>query len=378
MIRNFFLLSLLLSLSLQVNSQTALSKSFIFEGISRTYRVYIPAVYNGSASVPLVLNLHGYGSNSTEQEIYGDFRPIADTANFIIAHPDGTLDGSNNQNWNCFNLTSINDLGFLSALIDTISATYNIDANAVYSTGMSNGGFMSYDLACGLSSRITAIASVTGDMTYAHKNSCSPSRPVPVMEIHGTSDGNVPYNGNGAFLPIDTLVKFWVKKNNCSSTPAFTGIPDINTSDGCTAEHYLYSGGTFGSSVEHYKILAGGHTWPGANFNIGVTNQDFSASKVIWNFFRKYRLDQLTKVREIEEDMIRFYPNPVVDFANINLNGFKCKKISVYDMLGRERIIPFSPDKNELHLIIASWPKGVYLFVLQNDDRIICKKLIKE
>src|SRR6185369_13210853 len=118
-------------------------------------------------------------------EIYADFRPIADTANFILVHPNGTYDNNNNRYWNCFTPvgTAPNDLNFLNALIDSVSAQYSIDAKRIYSTGISNGGFMSNDLACFLGNRITAIASVAAGMTTLHYASCNPTHPTPVMEI---------------------------------------------------------------------------------------------------------------------------------------------------------------------------------------------------
>jgi polyhydroxybutyrate depolymerase len=269
-------------------AQTSFSGSFQHNGIMRTYSVYVPAIYSPATPVPLLFNLHGYGSNNIEQEFYADFRPVADTAGFIIVHPNGTLDGQNKRFWNTFGSSAVDDIGFLSALIDTISESYNINPNRIYSTGMSNGGFMSYDLACALSNRIAAIASVTGSMTYARFISCNASHPMPVMEIHGTADGTVPYAGNVLFAPIDSLVNYWARFNNCALTPAIAQVPDINTTDGSTAEHYVYDHGDFGSKVELFKIIGGGHTWPGAPLTIGVTNRDFKASTEIWRFLSRY------------------------------------------------------------------------------------------
>ena len=209
----FFAILLIFSLISITRGQTTINGSFVFEGATRTYRLYIPASYNPSAPAPLLFNLHGYGSNNVEQELYGDFRPISDTAGFIITHPNGTVDQSGNRFWNTFGNSSVNDLGFLSALIDTISAGYSIDSGRIYSTGMSNGGFMSYELACFLSHRITAIASVTGSMIWLKLQTCNPQHPTPVMQIHGTADLTVPYAGNFAFVHIDTLVKYWVNFN---------------------------------------------------------------------------------------------------------------------------------------------------------------------
>lgn len=294
-------------------AQTTISGSFLYGGLTRTYRIYIPAIYNPAVPVPLVLNLHGYTSNNIQQEAYGNFKTIADTANFIIVHPNGTMDGNGNLFWNCFGASSVDDVGFLSALIDTVSASYNIDPNRVYSTGMSNGGIMSYHLACSLNDRIAAIASVTGTMSPSMKNSCNPQHPTPVLEIHGTADATVAYNGNTSFVPIDSLVKYWAIFNNCSLSPSVTTLPNINTTDGCTAERHVFSGGDMGSSVELFKIIGGGHSWPGAPINLNVTNMDFSASVEIWRFFRNYKLNVLTgepPAMANNPSSLTIFPNP--------------------------------------------------------------------
>ena len=103
-------------------------RSFMHGGVEREYRIYIPIVYTGNDAVPLLLNLHGYTSNAFEQEIYGDFRPIADTANFILVHPQGTTDAGGTTFWNAFGspTETVDDVSFISALIDTVAVNYNI------------------------------------------------------------------------------------------------------------------------------------------------------------------------------------------------------------------------------------------------------------
>src|SRR5690606_9546843 len=159
-----------------------------------------------------------------------------------------------------------------------------------------------------------AIASVTGTMITPRLSACACTHPMPVMQIHGTSDGTAPYVGGGGFVPVETLVDHWVDHNNCSPTPAVTNVPDIAPNDGCTVEHYVYSGGTSGSTVELFKVLGGGHTWPGASFNTGVTNQDIKASVEIWRFFSRYRLSDLaTGIEDSETIAFSMGPNPTND-----------------------------------------------------------------
>ena len=358
-----------------VLAQTTIVNSFNYGGINRSYRLYIPAAYNGSVPVPLILNLHGFGSNALEQQLYSFFMPIADTANFLMVYPEGTTDAFGNQNWNSLGLSNVDDVGFLSALIDTLSVNYSLDLNCVYSTGMSNGGFMSYKLACNLGNKIAAIASVTGTMIWNEFNNCSPSHPTPVMQIHGTADNVVPYNGSFILVPVDTLVKSWAQKNNCDPIPVITMVPDIDPNDGCTAENYLFTNGDQGSTVELYKVISGAHTWPGAPVDIDVTNHDFSASVEIWRFFRSYKLNILTGIDfkpHIENTFI-VYPNPAENIFNINFNNKANRIIKVYNNLGIN-IIELEHNDNNLNLKIEK--AGIYILKIQEGSSYFSKKLI--
>jgi len=359
-------------------AQTTKEGSFMHNGLLRTYRLYIPAKYNPAVKVPLIINLHGHGSNNIEQEAYGDFRPIADTAGFIIVHPNGTLDFINKMSWNTFGFSTVDDVGFISALIDTISAKYTIDKKKVYGTGMSNGGFMSYKLACQLSSRIAAVASVTGSMTIDNLLNCAAIRPVPVMEIHGTADETVPFIGNGFFSDIPTIVDYWVKNNHCASVPVLTQVPDVNKTDGCTAERYVYKNGDLGSTVELYKIMGGGHTWPGALYTIGVTNMDFSASTEIWRFFRKYDLNGLlttgTKDDIASSSTFNVYPNPSRAQFNIDFPDTSPKSIIVANYLG-QTIQYFNSDGKTATFTIQE--KGIYWVTVKQGNVTRTQKVIK-
>ena len=336
--RYILLIAALVVAPLATIAQPLVTGSITYGGVLRNYRLYVPATYNANSPVPLVFNLHGYTSNNQQQEFYGDFRAIADTANFIIAHPNGTLDGGGNRFWNTFGSGSpVDDLGFITALLDHISTQYSIDTDRVYSTGMSNGGFMSHDLACFRSERFAAIASVTGTMISPRLSTCASTHPMPVMQIHGTADATVPYVGGSGFVPVETLVDHWVQFNNCSPAPAFTAMPNIAPGDGCTVEHYVYSGGTSGSSVELYKVLGGGHTWPGAAFNTGVTNQDIKASIEIWRFFSQYRLSDLaTGVEDQEAIAFSMGPNPTTDAFHLRFDGAADRLITVVNAMGQQ------------------------------------------
>lgn len=371
-----YILSVLISIfSLGLHAQNTISATIQHGGLTREYRLYVPASYNPSKAAPLVLNLHGYTSNNIQQEFYGDFRPIADTAGFLIVHPNGTLDNSGNRYWNVgFFPSPVDDVDFLLNLIDSISASYNINQNRVYSTGMSNGGFMSYKLACE-TNRFAAIAPVAGSMTLASFAQCAPTKPTPVMEIHGTADGTVPYLGNTNFLSVDSLIKYWVAFNHCDLNPTMSNVPNTNLTDGATAEHYVYANGDNGVTLEHYKIINGGHTWAGASFAVGTTCMDFSASKEIWRFFNQY---SLTTQIENETDLISFslFPNPANENISIDFGKNIFAKIELRDM--QAKILKESHLEGEIHTIsVADLPQGMYCIKVQVGDKEEYKIFVK-
>ena len=358
-------------------SQQTLSSSIKHDGLDRTYITYIPASYSGNEPVPLLFNFHGYTSNASEQMFYGDFRGIADTAGFLIIHPQGTLDDNNQPFWNAhWGAASVDDIGFVAALIDTILSEYNIDTNRIYSAGMSNGGFMGYSLACDLSDKFAAIASVTGTMTYSHLTQCNPTNPVPVMQIHGTADLVVPYAGNLAsgMTPIDDVITYWVKHNNTDTIPIFNEVPNSSITDLCTAEKYEYSNGDQDSDVILYKIINGGHTWPGSAFSKGVTNQDIDASVEIWKFFSTHTRNKMisSSGTSVLDNLVKTYPNPSSGFVKID-NG---QLINITDLSGKK--IRFSYiNSNTINL--NYWNKGVYFLEIINQNNIseIHKLIIK-
>lgn len=344
-------------------------------GLTREYNVYVPASYNPANPAPLVINLHGYSSNNWQQELYSNFNPIADTAGFILVYPQGTSDGTGNLFWNVgFFPSNIDDTGFLLALIDTLAAQYNLDQNRIYSTGMSNGGFMSYKLACE-TDRIAAIASVTGSMTTQTFGACTPS-PIPVMQIHGTLDPTVPFDGSTIFVPAPDVVSYWVGVNQCNPTPVMTNVPNTNLLDGATAEHYVYSGGLSGTSVEFYKIINGAHTWPGAPIVIGTTCMDFSASKEIWRFFSQY--SSTTSVEPVLSALpFSFYPNPAGNSLSVNNKNTEVLTASVLDYTGQE-VARFLILQGENKLDIRNLPCGVYIIKLRDKNQEYIHRWVKQ
>lgn len=323
-----YLFLLLVSFNAYTYAQQTINGTITHNGMLRSYILYVPAIYSASTAVPLLFNFHGYTSNASQQLIYGDFRPIADTANMIIVHPQGTLDVNGNTHFNVgWGGSAADDVGFTEALIDSISSSYSIDQSRIYSVGMSNGGFMSLYLACTLSARIAAIGSITGSMTPAMINACNPTHSMPVIQIHGTNDATVPYVGIAGFAAsVENVLDYWVSLNNCNPSPIIENVPNINVNDGSTVEKYSYENGDNCSEVVHYKVIDGGHTWPGSSIVLAGTNLDFKATKEIWNFLRNYTLNGLIGCNgasipeEVHTPTLMVSPNPCSQVLSFSSN----------------------------------------------------------
>lgn len=369
--KNLILLALSFLTIAQLSAQQNLSGTITHDGLQREYLLYIPDSFE--AGKPLVFNLHGYTSTALAQLFYGDFRSIADTAGFMIVCPQGTEDNLGITHWNVgWGTSTVDDVSFVSALIDSIYAEYGIDLDRVFSTGMSNGGFMSYVLACQLSERIAAIASVTGTMNLGSFGTCDSQHPMPVMEIHGTADGTVPYAGDFWIESSEDVGAYWAGFNGITDLPLLSSVPDIDPNDGCTAEHWLYGNGENGAEVELYKILGGEHTWPGSAFINGVTNNDFDASTEIWRFFSKYDLNGLIEPNGVDdylnvEEQLNLSPNPSDSYLIIQWGG-EATDFQITDLSGR-LIENAKLAKGVQQIEIGSYTSGEYVFTVQGQAR---------
>lgn len=261
------------------------TQTILHDGITREYIRYVPDSYDGSSAVPLMLNFHGFGGNASEYMTWADMRPLAELENFILVYPQGTLlEGF--SHWNAGldtpeNKSDADDFGFVGALIDEIASSYNIDQSRIYACGYSNGAFFSYSLACYYSDRIAAIGSVAGTMMEETFNNCTPLHPTAMINIHGTSDGVVPYGGGEGLKPIDAVMAYWINFNNTDTLFVMNSVND----NGTTIEHYVYSRGDNNVSVEQYKIIGGDHVWFDINY------QGSNTSRLIWDFLSRYDIN---------------------------------------------------------------------------------------
>lgn len=340
--------------------------NFVFEGQNRTYITYVPAGYSPAQPVPLVFVLHGFTQTAQAIMGYSGFNAVADTAGFIVVYANGINNGWNTNSGFPGGSTA-NDVGFISALIDTMAAQYSIDPLRVYTCGFSAGGFMSHRLACELHQRIAAAGSVAGTMSSGAFNLCNPGRPVSFMQIHGTADAIVSYNGGLGNQSVDAVMGLWAQRDSCAQPAGVTLLPDL-VSEGSTVERYVWSACAADTRVELLKVLNGGHTWPGAVVasGLGNTNRDISASVELWRFFSGFTLPVAVSAAApgLDNPALLVYPNPASNDIRISTQGpdRQVQSARLYDFGGRlVQTFEFNIPASSCHLLLPAGLAGLYV-----------------
>jgi len=263
--------------------------NILINSTSRTFKIYVPSKYSSLKDMPLLFCFHGYTSNAKNIMDYSNFNKIADREGFIVVYPQG-LEFNGSTHWNVGGWTlgsSADDIKFVELMIELISDIFLVNKKRIYSTGMSNGGFMSFLLACQLSNKIASIASVSGSMTPQIYNECDPKRSISILQLHGDSDPVVPYLGYPSlFKSVSDVISFWTNNNSCETRAFISEIEDINLTDNSTVKEYYYKSCNEDTSVKHYKVIGGGHDW----FGVGG-NKDINSSELIWDFLSQYNLN---------------------------------------------------------------------------------------
>lgn len=289
-------------------------RSFMHDGIKRTYSIYIPKGIQTSRPVPLLIALHGGGGSAEKWQSYtgGGFEHLADRDRFILVYPNG-LEGHWNDGRGVDKFYShhgnIDDSDFLVQLIDTLSNTFPIDACRVFVTGASNGGMMAHRLAAEHSDKVAAIAAVISSIPKRLEGKLHPSHPVSVLMMNGTDDPLVPWEGgeirfgrqrNGFVTSTEQTVQFWARHNRCTDPATTDELPDVDPDDETRVNRTRYSKCQSGTEVVLYKIAGGGHTWPGSkdirgfigkiiiDSVVGRKSRDIDACEVIWQFFKNH------------------------------------------------------------------------------------------
>jgi polyhydroxybutyrate depolymerase len=254
-------------------------------GLSRTFIVHLAPSY-GNQPQALVINYHGYQNTALRTAQRTNMGVEADRAGFMLVFPQGV---DNPPSWNAgvgaFGPTGdADDVQFTRDLISYFEHNYCVDAHRIYVTGYSLGGGMAYRIACALSNQIAAFATVAGAF-YRIPGGCNPSRPLPVLEIHGQADQFAPYDGNTymGMAAVQTYLNFWLAHDKCNlSSKVIFQKADVT---GLEWSHCAN-----GTVIEHYRISDGGHVWPSSNptLGIGYNSHAIDASVVIWNFLSQF------------------------------------------------------------------------------------------
>jgi polyhydroxybutyrate depolymerase len=267
---------------------TSVDQTISSGNIQRQYRLHVPVGYDPQHPTPLVLNIHGHGGTASWQERNTNYSALADQQHFLVVYPQGTLGSDSKTGWATGGKVTprVNDVLFFSDLLTALQQQLCVDAHRIYATGMSNGGGMTNLLACQMAGRIAAVAPVAAAI-YRIVGGCHPTRPIPYLEFHGTSDPLVYYNGGPApgFLPVMQTMQEWAERDGCTSGPAtFFQKADVTG--------FQWTGCRGGAIVEHYRIQGGGHAWPDATMPSpnGVVTHTISATTAGWQFFQQYRL----------------------------------------------------------------------------------------
>ncbi|THU39850.1 phospholipase [Niastella caeni] len=276
------------------------SEQIVIDGIARTYIVKLPKnYYDSTKDRPLVIGLHGTGGSASQFETDYGFNDKADATGFVALYPDGVLKDDGRgffeiRTWNAGSCcdyamyNNINDVKFISTVIDAVCSRFAIDKKRVYVAGMSNGGMMTYRLASELPHKIAAIASVSGPMVAVKDLSLQGS--VPIIHFHSIIDTKVPYNGGVgiggvSFPPAIDGINYWVNRNGCDPVAMVHHYTNY--------EHSTWHNDFNNKVMELYLTYDGGHAWPGgkkARAGADDPSTAVNATNLIWEFLNKFSL----------------------------------------------------------------------------------------
>ena len=309
------------------------SQSFFdWDNQQREYFLYIPESLQANA--PLVFVLHGY--YDTGNGWVDKFQYFADQYGFVVCAPTGLLDNNSNTHWNAnfsTSITTVDDLGFLSNLAIYLQGEYDLHPNKTFSCGFSNGGFMSWSLACNAPGIFRAVASVAGSMSANDWQDCNPDVMVPVMQISGTNDDIIPIDGSTGGWPLGggtpdiySIMNFWSNMSGC------IGGETINWQFDNYYDYELtsYYGECFNNTLESrlYIFNEMGHVWPSNTFDNNESVPDLAA-ELIWSFFMQVAAQPIVG---FEEDFsFTKYKLKEIDVLGRDLNSNSVLKIEIYN-----------------------------------------------
>ena len=285
-----FLILLIFSILFTLKIQAQYT-DFEHDGLTRQYIYYEPE--NLNQQMPLVFVMHGYTGDANSIRNYSQMNDFADQYGFAVCYPRGTVDGGGNRFWNvgyAFHPNeTVDDVSYLTQLAQYLQQSNGLNPDYTFATGMSNGGEMCYMLACQAYDTFKAVAPVAGMILQDILDDCDAAPGIPVFEIHGSQDGVTPLAGDpdnndgwGSYPSIADTIDYFVEKNGCT-TLIEGSVPNTDTSDGSFIVSEKYINGVNQNEVWYYKVVGGGHDWPGSSGNM-----DIEAGEQAWLFFQNY------------------------------------------------------------------------------------------
>ena len=373
--RILVLVSVIILFVLEAQAQYTI---FDHDGIDRQYIYYEPTELN--EQLPLVFVMHGFTGDANDIKNYSKMNDFADQYGFAVCYPRGTVDSGGNRFWNvgyAFHQNeTVNDVGFLTELAVYLQDTQALNPDYTFATGMSNGGEMCYMLACQAYDTFKAVAPVAGMILQVILDECDESPAIPIFEIHGSQDNVTPLSGDpdnndgwGAYPSIQSTINYFAEKNEC--TTVVNGlVPNIDTSDNSFIESEKHLNGINENEVWYYKVVGGGHDWPGA-----WGNMDIEAGQEAWLFFQNYIDANLLNNNSLTiEKSIHIFPNPSNQSIQIEtLENLEIIEINLYNTLGVNQKIKLS-DKN---IDLSNLNSGTYILMIKTLEGIITKKIIR-
>ena len=283
-----------------------IEKQLWWQGKKRTYFLHVPPNSSKRTSMPLLVALHGGGGTGSgfPNFLQGRFQALADRDGFVVVFPSAIK-----KNWNDGRTArlkpgqkDIDDVGFIEQIVTTIASDYPIARDKLFITGMSNGGWMSARMLCEIPELFAGAALVASTLSEGYFPKCNPANNTSILVINGTEDPLLPYDGGPTasignqeelrIIGTQGFIDFWAKHNDCNTTPILEELPDKRRFDGTTISKYTYTACQKGTKVILYKIIGGGHTWPGqkpmlgSKMILGRESKEINACDEIWEFFQ--------------------------------------------------------------------------------------------
>jgi polyhydroxybutyrate depolymerase len=274
------------------------------DGYIRNFILHIPEHHEHLNKIPLIIALHGGGGDAEGmiRLTKGRFNELADLYGLLIVYPQGlgkSWHDGRKDTISYAHENNIDDVGFLSKIIQTMIQKYKADPERIFVTGISNGAFMSIRVSRELVDQVKAVAPVCAAIPVETKEAHLAAAAMNIMIINGTADPLVPYNGGdvqilgkkrGKVLSTDETVAIFNKRNNCSDVPKIENLEDRDPQDGTRITRYEYSNADNTHKTILLSVVNGGHTWPGGwpylgEWLIGRTSNDINACDAIWAFF---------------------------------------------------------------------------------------------